>query len=272
MIANLDSELSILDMTFCSPPLAEESSNADPATSLIGSAVKDHSTDPVIHCMSSGEAVSDISLNQSTEMEERPVLESQNQVSQRAEVPRDEAVDDSDAPTNEAVPAADEFSANTLGLKKPSLGHEIQLPALTAPSESAQIDVEKSVEVMPDSPNVGIATRDNSDLRVHVNEVERPESRWTPSYSVSNQAPFSPPVPTQGIELPSSPKSYPAELRNELGCRLPRCRGKGVYSMLTVWESLFSLSVFGLESENVALRNDSVRGADSVVAEVAGCY
>ncbi|KAJ3875407.1 DNA glycosylase [Lentinula edodes] len=67
----------------------------------MGSAVKDRPTDPVAHFMSSGEAVSDLSINQSTEMEERPVLESQNQ-----RVPRDEAVDDSDAPTNEAAPAA----------------------------------------------------------------------------------------------------------------------------------------------------------------------
>ncbi|KAJ3815131.1 hypothetical protein EV368DRAFT_61937 [Lentinula lateritia] len=189
--------------------LVEEFSTTDPA-SLIGSVVKDHSTDTVVQFLSSGEAVSDASINQFTETEQRPVLEPHIQANQRAEVPQDEAADDSEAPTNEVVPAAapevpfaedivppitatvdsqDEFSSHTLGLEKPSLDHEIQLTELTTPSESAQIDVEKLVEVTPDSPNVGTAPEDSSDLRVHVTEVERSESPWTPSYSVSNQDP-----------------------------------------------------------------------------------
>ncbi|KAJ3924467.1 MAG: hypothetical protein NXY57DRAFT_1044920 [Lentinula lateritia] len=206
MIANLDSELSILDTTFCSPPLAEESLNADPATSLVGSAVKDHSTDPVVHFMSSGEAVSDFSLisllkwknglfwsrriksiNAQKFLETRPLTIVMLPLMKRFQQLYPKHYSQIPAATHTADPQ--EFSANTLGLKKPSLGHEIQLPELTAPLDTAQIDVEKSVKAMPDSPNVGIATRDSSDLRVHVNEVEGPESRWTPSYSVSNQGP-----------------------------------------------------------------------------------
>ncbi|KAJ3901591.1 hypothetical protein F5879DRAFT_991825 [Lentinula edodes] len=209
-IANLPQDEPVDLFRENSSALVEESSNADPATSLTGSVVKDHSTDTVVQFLSSGEAVSDASINQSTEMEEQPVLEPQNQANQCSEVPQDEAADDSDDPTNEAVPAAapeapfaedivpaitdtadsqDEFSSDTLGLEKPSLDQEIQLTELTTPSESAQIDVEKLVEVMPDSPNVGTTTEDSSDLRVDVAEVERPESPWTPSYSVSNQGP-----------------------------------------------------------------------------------
>ncbi|KAJ3926416.1 MAG: hypothetical protein NXY57DRAFT_727254 [Lentinula lateritia] len=190
--------------------LVEESLNADPATSLIGSVVKDHSTDTIVQFLSSGEAISDASINQFTEMEQRPVLEPQIQVNQRAEVPQDEAADDSEAPTNEVVPPAapeapfaedivppimvtvdsqDEISSHTLGLEKPSLDQEIQLTELTTSSESAQIDVEKLVEVMPDTPSVETAPEDSSDLRVHVTEVERPESPWTSSYSVSDQGP-----------------------------------------------------------------------------------